>query len=74
MLVGPMQHEGQSTIPANDVLLASAARFLIDGGEEDAASVLLSCTATAWESGDSSFVGDEVASALHVALTGPRSA
>src|SRR5262245_25487094 len=32
--------------PHADVLLASAARFLIDGGEEDAASILLSCSLT----------------------------
>jgi hypothetical protein len=31
-------------LPSSDVLVASAARFLIDGGEEDAASVLLSCS------------------------------
>jgi hypothetical protein len=49
MLGGPMQPEAQSTLPANDVQLASAARFLIDGGEEDAASVLLSYSLKVWE-------------------------
>ena len=58
----------------DDIILASAARFLIDGGEEDAASVLLSCTLAFWPSGDTWHVGDEMHEALHVKLTGPRSA
>jgi len=58
----------------NEIVLASAVRYLVDGGEEDAASVLLSCTLNFWESGDTSFAGDEVYSALHVKLTGPRAA
>ncbi|MFH1112924.1 MAG: hypothetical protein V1792_03300 [Pseudomonadota bacterium] len=58
----------------NDVILASAARFLIEGGEEDAASVLLSCSLAFWQSGDAWFVGDETREALHVKLTGPRAA
>jgi hypothetical protein len=33
--------------PSDDQILASAARFLIDGGEDHAASVLLSCSLTA---------------------------
>jgi hypothetical protein len=53
---------------------ASAARYLIDGGEEDAASVLLACTMEVWTSGDTWYAGDEVLEALHVALTGPRAA
>jgi len=56
----------------DEQILASAARFLIDGREEDAASVLLSCSLSIWESGDTWFVGDEVHSALHVELRGPR--
>ena len=59
-------------LPPDDQLLASAARFLVDGGEEDATSVLLSCEMTVWESGDTWYVGDEVHSALHVSMTGPR--
>lgn len=55
-----------------NVLLASAARFLIDGGEEDAANMLLACELAIWESGDSWYVGDEVHAALHVDLAGPR--
>ena len=57
-----------------DVVLASAPRFLIDGAEADAASVLLSCSLEFWESGDTWFVGDETHEALHVRLTGPRAA
>lgn len=60
--------------PEDDVVLASAARFLIDGAEEDAASVLLSCSLEYWESGDSWYEGDETHHALHVKLTGPRAA
>jgi hypothetical protein len=60
---------------ANDsVIQASAARFLIDGGQEDAANVLLSCRLRTWDSGDSWFVGDEQTLAVHVELTGPRAA
>ena len=61
-------------LPASDVLIASAARFLIDGQEDDAASVLLSCELDVWKSGDVWYVGDEVSEALHVELTGPRAA
>lgn len=61
-------------LPDGDTLIASAASFLIDGGEEDAASVLLSCTLHVWPSGDSWYAGDEIAYALHVELTGPRAA
>ncbi len=63
------------TEPAGqDIVLASAVRFLIDGGEEDAASVLLSCSLEYWPSGDTWFAGDEIHRALHVKLTGPRAA
>lgn len=58
----------------DDIVLASAARFLIDGGEEDAASVLLSCSLAFWSSGDTWYVGDEMHEAQHVKLTGPRAA
>jgi hypothetical protein len=75
-LLGPMEErsQDQTSLPAADLLLASAARFLIDGGEEDAASVVLSCSLEVWESGDSWYVGDETVWALHITLTGPRSA
>ena len=58
----------------DDIVLASAARFLVDGGEEDAASVLLSCSLEFWRSGDTWYVGDETHAALHVTLTGARAA
>jgi hypothetical protein len=58
----------------NDRFLASIARFLIDGGQEYAASVVLSCNLTEWESGDSWWAGDEQTFAVHVNLTGPRQA
>ncbi len=58
----------------DDIILATAARFLIDGGEEDAASVLLSCALESWPSGDTWYVGDETHEALHMKLTGPRAA
>lgn len=57
-----------------DRILASAARYLIDGGEDDAASVLLACSMQVWTSGDTWWAGDELHEALHVALTGPRAA
>jgi hypothetical protein len=57
-----------------DPLLASAARFLIDGQEENAANVLLSCSLDVWESGDTWYRGDERLCAVHVELTGPRAA
>jgi very-short-patch-repair endonuclease len=57
-----------------DHLLASAARFLIDGQEEDAANVLLSCSLDVWESGETWYQGDERLCAVHVEHTGPRAA
>jgi hypothetical protein len=57
-----------------DVYLASAGRFLVEGGEEDAASVLLSCRLQFWTSGDKWWVGDETHEAFHVKLVGPRAA
>ena len=58
----------------DDILQSSAVRFLIDGGEEDAASVLLSCTLSVYPSGDTWFVGDETHFAVHVEVAGPRAA
>jgi hypothetical protein len=58
----------------DSVLQASAARFLIDGGEEDAASVLLSYELECGDSGDSWFQGDETIWAVHIKLIGPRAA
>lgn len=56
------------------VIQASAARFLIDGGEEDAASLLLACSMSVDDSGDTWYVGDEIHYAVHVEMTGPRAA
>ncbi len=61
-------------LPDPDRVLASAARFLIEGGEEDLASILLSCSIAIWESGDTWYVGDETHFALHITITGPRAA
>ncbi len=58
----------------DSVLQASAARFLIDGGEEDVASILLSCELECEDSGDTWWQGDETISAVHIKLTGPRAA
>lgn len=57
-----------------DRIQASAARFLIDGGEEDAANVLLACQLEVWTSGDTWHAGDEITEAVHIELTGPRAA
>ena len=46
------------------MILASAARFLIDGHEEDAASLLLACTLDATEAG-TWYSGDEILHGLH---------
>lgn len=61
-----------SDLPSGDWLLANIARFLIDGNEEDAANLVLSCELELWESGDSWFVGDETHYALHVNVNAPR--
>jgi len=58
----------------DSVLQASAVRFLIDGGESDAANVLLSCEVEVQDSGDSWWQGDEQIWATHIKLTGPRAA
>ncbi len=56
----------------DEIIQASAARFLIDGGEEDAASILLSCCLEIYESGDTCYAGDETHYAVHVEISGPR--
>jgi hypothetical protein len=62
------------TLPSPSVLQASAARFLIDGAEGDAANVLLACELDLWASGDTWYAGDEALLAVHVSLAGPRAA
>jgi hypothetical protein len=70
----PSDPDIDAYLASDDVLLASAARFLIDGGEEDAASVLLSCHLTREGSGDTWWQGDKTLHALDVRLYGPRAA
>ena len=55
-------------------LIASAATFLVDGGEFDAANVILSCRIEEIEHGSSSFSGDRTLSSGYIKLRGPRSA
>ncbi|MBI2764630.1 MAG: hypothetical protein HYX53_01825 [Chloroflexi bacterium] len=59
-------------LPSGSQLLASAVRFLIDGGEEDIASFLLSAKLAVWESGDTGYDGDETIHAVHLELEVPR--
>jgi hypothetical protein len=63
-----------SELPEAEVILASAAQFLVEGGEEDAASVLLSCSLELYPSGSVLFHGDLTYEAIHVILAGPRAA
>jgi hypothetical protein len=62
------------TLASDDVLLANAARFLIDGGEEDAASVLLSCSLSCEFSGAVDRWDGRDIPEIDVCLTGPRAA
>lgn len=66
------QSDDQS-IQAHERLLASAARFLIDGGEEDAANVLLSCSLDTWTI-DSIWGSEGLYEKIAIKLTGPRAA
>jgi hypothetical protein len=72
MMLSPLAD--QTVYTQTDRILASAARFLVDGGEHDAANMLLACSLEVWESGDTWWAGDELLSALHVSVSGPRSA
>lgn len=56
---------------AHERLLASAVRFLIDFGEEDAASVLLSCSLDLWDI-ESYYGSNETYTKIAIKLTGPR--
>jgi hypothetical protein len=58
---------------AHERLLASAVRFLIDFGEEDAASVLLSCSLDLWDI-ESYYGSNETYTKIAIKLTGPRAA
>lgn len=55
----------------SDRLIASAAKYLIDGGDNDAAAILLACTIEAIKRGEGGFEEDEPVS---VYLRGPRAA
>lgn len=57
----------------NDQLLASAVSFLIEGGEEDVASVLLSCSLETWVV-DSFWGANDTYDKIAIKLTGPRAA
>lgn len=57
-----------------DQLIASAARFLIDGGENEAANVLLSCSIEGKEFGNSHYSGLLRYWSVHLKLRGPRMA
>lgn len=59
--------------PSDEQVLASAAQFLIEGGEEDAASVILACS-LALETIGGGFSGNEYVHSVRVNLRGPRSA
>ncbi len=58
----------------SEQLEASAARFLIDGGDEDAASLMLACRINVYPSGDGWWQGDEYHHALHIEVHCPRAA
>ena len=61
-------------LPPSEQIHVSAVRFLLDGHEEDAASVLLACSLDVYLSGDTWYRGDEVIYAVHVHATAPRPA
>jgi hypothetical protein len=63
---------GSGGLPADDLLLASAARFLIDGGDNEAANVLLFCELQI----EAVYWAEQYDDKQHVSLklTGPRAA
>jgi hypothetical protein len=58
-------------IPPAEQLHASAVAYLLEGGEEQAAGVLLGCDLTAWPVGQD-WVEEDVQVGLRVELAGPR--
>lgn len=60
-----------STLPPAEQVLASAAQFLIDGHEDNAASVLLACT-LALEFDNGGYGGNHYYSTYDAVLAGPR--
>ena len=65
---------GAPTLPSAEQLLASAVSFLVEGGEEEAAGVLLACSLGLHAAGGAWYDGDELHAGLHVELSGPRAA
>jgi hypothetical protein len=59
-------------IPTPDELIASAARFLIEGGDDDAASLLLACTVTSTEVTSEDYFNNRYTYSVEVNLRGPR--
>ena len=60
-----------SRFPTTEQVLASAAQFLIDGHEDDAASVLLACT-FALDAEDGGWSGNRYCTSYDAVLSGPR--
>ena len=58
-------------IPPVEQLHASAVAFLLDGGDEEAAGMLLGCSLSAWPTGQDRDEGS-VQVGLRVELAGPR--
>src|SRR5262245_57326288 len=56
------------------ILLATAVKFLEDGGDQEAADLLRDCRVNAYPSGDTWYDGDETLEALHVEVFGGRQA
>jgi hypothetical protein len=57
-----------------DRILANAVQFLIDGHEEDAANVLLSCSLTITETDRTQWSNGDLCKELTITLVGPRAA
>jgi hypothetical protein len=58
-------------IPPAEQLHASAVAFLLEGGGEEAAAVLLGCSLSAWPTGQD-WIEEDVQVGLRVELAGPR--
>jgi hypothetical protein len=69
-----LSREMTSSTLDGDRLLVSAARFLIDGGEEDVANLLLACSLDIIESVDHWWSGNVQLSAVQITISGPRAA
>src|SRR5688572_10234179 len=55
-----------------ETLHASAVKFLIEGGEEEAANILLACRAVQLEYGSGAMTGDRYVRSCWMHLRGPR--